>query len=375
MSAPPTDHQFLLDVDALPFGVIVFDRAGDAMRVNRAWAELTGQTQQRASVNGWLRAVVAADRANAIAQVRSALDGYALGVVDLRLQISPRDPQRWIRARVEPTYDALGTTVGCLAFVEDSDEAHNRELQLEYQATHDALTGVLNRAYIVEQTRHALLRIIRHPSTLAIVFIDLDDFKAVNDQHGHVFGDRVLAAQAQQFHKALRPNDLVARYGGDEFVVLCEDLRSAEEARLVAERIIIDLSQPLNVDNRMIELNASVGVVTTNDPYADLMTLLQQADLAMYRAKGAGPGRVELVAFEREPVDDEFVIDLELERRRDWQVVLTRIHRQLRDAEAALGRLWADEIPQGDAETAHRLADAARHVSRAVRSLADDVIV
>jgi diguanylate cyclase (GGDEF)-like protein/PAS domain S-box-containing protein len=374
VTAPSTDHQYLLDVDALPFGVIVFDRAGDAMRVNRAWADLTGQTQQRASVNGWLRAVVAGDRTNAVAQVRSALDGHAPGVVDLRLQVSSREPQRWIRARVEPTYDALGTTVGCLAFVEDSDEAHNRELQLEYQATHDALTGVLNRAYFVEQTRHALLRVIRHPSTLAIVFIDLDDFKAVNDLHGHVFGDRVLAAQAQQFHKALRPNDLVARYGGDEFVVLCEDLRSTEEALSVAERIIIDLSQPLRVDDRLIELNASVGVVTTNDPYADLTTLLQQADLAMYRAKSVGPGRVELVAFEREPVDDEFVIDLELERRRDWQVVLTRIHRQLRDAEAALGRLWADEIPQGDAQAAHRLADAARHVSRAVRSLADDVI-
>ena len=94
----------------------------------------------------------------------------------------------------------------------------------------------------------------------------------------------------------------------------------------------------------------------------------------MYRAKQRGRDCVELETLDRDPDTYDEIIDLDLERQRDWQNVLVRIHHQLRDAEAALGRLWADEVPQHDRQTAHRLADAARYVSRAVRSLSDDVI-
>ena len=373
MNAQPADPRFLLDADALPFGVVVFDRTGKAIRVNTAWTRMTGQTQQQALGDGWLRVVVASDRYNAAAHVRAAVAGGEARITDWRLQPSREELQRWIRARVELARDIDGSTVGGYVFIEDSDEEHNREQRLEYEATHDGLTGVLNRAQFIQQTRHALSRLIRHPGTLALVFIDLDEFKEVNDLYGHVFGDRVLAAQAQRFPRAVRPNDIVARYGGDEFVVLCEDLSSPDEARAVAERIAFDLSRPHEMDGMTIELHASVGVVTTEDPHADLTTLLEHADLAMYRAKQRGRDCVELEPFERDSAQEE-IIDLELERQRDWQSVLIRIHHQLRDAEAALGRLWADEVPHHEAETANRLADAARYVSRAVRSLSDDVI-
>jgi diguanylate cyclase (GGDEF)-like protein/PAS domain S-box-containing protein len=374
MMALPADPRFLLDADVLPFGVIVFDVTGSARRVNSAWTRMTGQTQAKAVGDGWLRVIVASDRHNAEVQVRASLAGSTTRVTDWRLQPSRKQPQRWIRALVERAVDEEGSTVGAHVFVEDSDEEHNRGERLEYQATHDGLTGVLNRAQFVEQTRHALSRLIRHPGTLGLIFIDLDEFKEVNDLHGHVFGDRVLAAQAQRFPRAVRPNDIVARYGGDEFVVLCEDLGSPDEARAVAERIAFDLSRPHQIDGLRIELHASIGVVTTNDPYADLTTLLDHADLAMYRAKQRGRDCVELETLDRDPDTHEEIIDLELERQRDWQTVLVRIHHQLRDAEAALGRLWADEVPRQHEETAYRLADAARHVGRAVRSLSDDVI-
>ncbi len=378
MTATPTDPRLLLDADALPYGVIVFDRAGKAIRVNKAWTDLTGQSDRSATEDGWLRALATSDRQTAAAHVRSALGGQDSHVTDWRLQPTRLHSQRWIRARIElapADGDADGeAAVGCFAFVEDTDEDHNRELRLEYQATHDALTGVLNRAQFVQQTRHALARLTRRPGTLALVFIDFDDFKEVNDRHGHVFGDRVLAAQAARFSRAVRPTDIVARYGGDEFVVLCEDLGSPDEARAVAERIIVDLSQPHDIDDHTIEVHASVGVVTTDDPHADLTTLFEHADLAMYRAKQRGRDRVEIESLADDAAAAAGIIDLDLERQRDWQTVLTRIHHQLRDAEAALGRLWADEVPSHEAETANRLADAARYVSRAVRSLSDDVI-
>jgi diguanylate cyclase (GGDEF)-like protein len=335
---------------------------------------MTGQTRATALGDGWLGVIVANDRHNAEVQVRASLAGSTTRVTDWRLKSSRRHPQRWVRARVERVVDDDGSTTGAYVFVEDSDDEHNRELRLEYEATHDGLTGVLNRAQLVEQTRHALSRLIRHPGTLGLIFIDLDEFKEVNDLRGHVFGDRVLAAQAQRFPRAVRPNDIVARYGGDEFVVLCEDLGVPDEARAVAERIAFDLSRPHDIEGLRIELHASIGVVTTDDPYADLTTLLEHADLAMYRAKQRGRDCVELETLDRDPDTQEEIIDLELERQRDWQTVLVRIHHQLRDAEAALGRLWADEVPRRHDETAYRLADAARYVSRAVRSLTDDVI-
>jgi diguanylate cyclase (GGDEF)-like protein/PAS domain S-box-containing protein len=374
MTALPADPTFVLDADALPFGIVVLDATGGAVRANSAWNRLTGQAEAMALGDGWLRVIAASDRHNAQMQVRAALTGGAKRVTDWRLQPSRRRPQRWIRARVERAESESGSIIGGYLFIEDSDEEHNREQRLEYDATHDGLTGVLNRAQFVEQTRHALSRLIRHPGTLALVFIDLDQFKEVNDVHGHIFGDRVLAAQAQRFPRAVRPNDVVARYGGDEFVVLCEDLGSPDEARAVAERIAFDVSRPHEIDDLTIQLHASVGVVTTNDPYADLTSLLEHADLAMYRAKQRGRDCVELETLDREPGTCGQIIDLDVERQRDWQTVLVRIHHQLRDAEAALGRLWADEIPHQQAETAHRLADAARYVSRAVRSLSDDVI-
>jgi diguanylate cyclase (GGDEF)-like protein/PAS domain S-box-containing protein len=373
MTASPPDQRLLVDVDALPFGVIVFDAAGNVDRVNSTWTRMTGQTQARALGDGWLHVIVASDRHNAELHVRSALAGNTTRVTDWRIQPEGKHPQRWIRARTMLTEDE-GSTTGGYVFIEDSDEEHTREQRLEYDATHDGLTGVLNRAQFVEQTRHALSRLIRHPGTLALVFIDLDQFKEVNDLHGHVFGDRVLATQAQRFPRAVRPNDIVARYGGDEFVVLCEDLGSPEEARAVAQRIALDLSRPHEIDGLTIELHASIGVVTTNDPYADLTTLLEHADHAMYRAKQRGRDCVELESLDRDPDAYDEVLDLDAEHQRDWENLLVRIHRQLRDAESALGRLWADEIPRHDVETAHRLADAARYVSRAVRSLSDDVI-
>ena len=302
MTALPADARFLVEADSLPFGVIVFDAAGKALRVNAAWTRLTGQTQEQArSDDGWLQVIVANDRHNAELQVKTALAGDAPTC------------DRLATAAVAPAPAAVGSRPGrgrpgrrrarrsATASIEDSDEEHNRGTRLEYQATHDGLTGVLNRAQFVQQTRHALSRLIRHPGTLGLVFIDLDEFKEVNDQYGHVFGDRVLAAQAQRFPRAVRPNDIVARYGGDEFVVLCEDLGSTGRGtrrRGAASRSIC--RGRTNSDGLTIELHASVGVVTTNDPYADLTTLLEHADLAMYRAKQRGRDCVELESLDRD---------------------------------------------------------------------------
>ena len=179
------------------------------------------------------------------------------------------------------------------------------------------------------------------------------------------FGDRVLAAQAQRFP----PGGAARRHRGPlrrrRVRRPVRRPRLAARGAAVAERIVSDLVAPATRSMALtIGLHASIGVVTTNDPSADVTTLLEQADHAMYRAKQRGRDCVELASSPdamRGPVrlrTDSSIS--KLERQRDWRPSSCRIHHQLRDAEAALGRLWADEVPVRTRQAAHRLADAAR---------------
>jgi len=222
-SARPT---FALAADETPFGVIVFDRDGSADWANAAWTNLTGQSPRRAQGNGWLDALAYTDRADAASQLKAVMRGESVEPVEWRIRAPRRRPGRWARARFTCIHSEEREVTGFLAFVDDTDDAHVREAQLRYQATHDPLTGTLNRAQFIEHMRHALARLARKPGTLAVAFVDLDNFKEVNDTHGHRVGDHVLATQAQRLHQALRPSDVIGRFGGDEFVVLCEDLGS-----------------------------------------------------------------------------------------------------------------------------------------------------
>ena len=202
------------------------------------------------------------------------------------------------------------------------------EEQLRHQAFHDPLTGLANRALFTDRVEHAL--VLR--GGVAVVFLDLDDFKAVNDSLGHLAGDALLQAVALRLTGALRPGDTIARLGGDEFAVLFEEAGAAVSAADVAERVIAALQEPFDLDGREVFVTASIGIGDGEDAEE----LLRSADVAMYRAKASGKaqyvvyapkmdddlvGRLELVAdLRRACVDDEFVLHyqpiVELESRR-----------------------------------------------------------
>ena len=164
------------------------------------------------------------------------------------------------------------------------------EVELRKRALQDELTGLPNRPALLDRMRVALARLARHPGDVAVLFIDTDDFKLVNDSLGHAAGDRVVAAVAERIAGALRHADTVARFGGDEFVILCEstDLPTAEE---VARRVHDALVPPIELGERRINLTASIGIATTADPATIPDDLLAQADTAMYAAKQAGKHR------------------------------------------------------------------------------------
>jgi diguanylate cyclase (GGDEF)-like protein/PAS domain S-box-containing protein len=167
------------------------------------------------------------------------------------------------------------------------------ETQLIHQSLHDPLTGLANRALLVERIELATARLGRHPGLMTLLFVDLDHFKRVNDNLGHEAGDELLKRTAARLRAGVRPEDLVARLGGDEFVVLCEDLADDAGAHALASRLVQTLNTPMSLRGREIEVSASVGVVTERGKRS-AADLLRDADAAMYRAKQDGRGRYKM---------------------------------------------------------------------------------
>jgi diguanylate cyclase (GGDEF)-like protein len=167
------------------------------------------------------------------------------------------------------------------------------ETELRHQAFHDSLTGLANRALLHDRVEHALAGSRRTGGSVAVCFCDLDGFKTVNDSLGHLVGDAVLIAVGERLCSVVRPGDTVARFGGDEFAVLMEDVADSATLVEVAERIVAVLGQPMNVRDRRIGLSVSVGVAVA-DAHITTERLLSSADSAMYEAKTAGKGRYKL---------------------------------------------------------------------------------
>ncbi|AGZ45219.1 putative bifunctional diguanylate cyclase/phosphodiesterase [Actinoplanes friuliensis] len=179
------------------------------------------------------------------------------------------------------------TVAGLVVTLRDVTERRQLERELTHQAFHDSLTGLANRVLFADRLQHALARGARDGSVVGVLFIDLDDFKIVNDTLGHAVGDQLLIAVAERISGALRADDTAARLGGDEFAALVENVQDPGAVEETATRILAALAEPIIVDGEPLQAVASIGITTT--PEADTAdALLRQADLALYVAKGAG---------------------------------------------------------------------------------------
>jgi diguanylate cyclase (GGDEF)-like protein len=187
-----------------------------------------------------------------------------------------------IAVSVNGLRDSDGAHVVCLR--DATGEIHARRA-LEHRALHDPLTNLPNRELLLDRLTVALARRVRQDTAVGVIFIDLDDFKQINDAHGHVVGDEVLVSIAQRLQSEVRDGDTVARYGGDEFVVLCEDLVSEQTAGPLARRLEAAIAQPVTAGGRLLGVSASIGVVVEGDPATEPEALLARADAEMYRHK------------------------------------------------------------------------------------------
>jgi diguanylate cyclase (GGDEF)-like protein len=199
---------------------------------------------------------------------------------------------RWFELIVRPRRDVDGTHLGSQGTLRDVTERTRLEALLAEQALNDPLTGLPNRRSFDDVVQRLLLQAKRTGELVAVGFVDLDDFKAVNDTHGHQAGDVLLQEVAARLRAAVREGDVVARLGGDEFTVALRELQDEHHARAVAERIAAAFATPFDLGTATLAAHASVGVALFPAHGDDAEALLRAADRAMYHAKGAREGRV-----------------------------------------------------------------------------------
>jgi len=207
----------------------------------------------------------------------------------LEFEVDAGVPQGlWLHAALTAERGADGIPTGVLASVRDVTAMKRAERELAHRAMHDEVTGLPNRRLLMDRMRQSLLRLRRRPGAVALLFVDLDRFKQVNDEYGHDQGDKVLLTVAERLTGVARAQDTVARLGGDEFAILCEQVDLSAGGCNVAERIVSVLAAPYVLEAGVVELAASVGIAVTDDADTDPLALLRRADAAMYRVKEAG---------------------------------------------------------------------------------------
>ena len=191
----------------------------------------------------------------------------------------------WTLTTKTPLHDLSGTVVGLLGITREINELKRAEMTLEHLATHDTLTGLPNRYLMFDRLNQLLVRAARYGLSFAILFIDLDGFKRINDSRGHDVGDLVLRGVAERLTRNLRAADTVARIGGDEFVVLLESLRAGPDAIALADKIRSAVGMPFALPGGDAAVTVSIGIGQYPDDGRDAEELLKAADVEMYRAK------------------------------------------------------------------------------------------
>lgn len=238
----------------------------------------------------WFEVIHPEDKERVVSQMETLREK---GSIEMEYRIvRPNGEVRWLYDRSRLVYSSDGTAIRIDGIDTDITERKRMEEQLLYDAFHDGLTGLPNRALFMDRLKYSILRAKRRKDYLfSVLFLDFDRFKVVNDSLGHMVGDQLLIAIARRLESCLRPSDELARLGGDEFTILLDDIRDVSEATAVAEHIHQTLKLPFNLNGYEVFTTASIGIALSATGYDRPEDLLRDADTAMYRAKANGKAR------------------------------------------------------------------------------------
>jgi diguanylate cyclase (GGDEF)-like protein/PAS domain S-box-containing protein len=281
------DYRSAFDYAVVGTAVAKID--GDLRSVNRAFVRITGRAQEDLLEMSLVDVVAPADMAAAAEGLAALAEGR---IAEYELETYQRrsgSGTTWLRLHVAVAPDDAGRPKTLIAQIEDITDRYRVERDLKAQALQDPLTGLCNRVEFHNRVEAELSTSGAYGGSIAVLFIDLDGFKQVNDDHGHAAGDAVLVAVARRLRSAVRPTDTVARHGGDEFTVLLPDADALDAGR-VGERILSSLSALFVVDDLQLSVRASIGVSVGDAAEVAANAMLQAADAAMYAAKARGGG-------------------------------------------------------------------------------------
>lgn len=297
-----------------PIGMGLAAPDGTLLRVNPSFCEMLGYAEEE-MLQYRLSDITHPDDVHRNAELHEQLFRGDRRSYTLEKRYRRKDGSfMWARASVSLVRDDQGEPLYSIGQIEDITERRRLQDQLAFEASHDALTGLPLRKRLVEDLEHALASAHRRRTGVGVLFVDLDHFKRVNDGFGHVAGDELLVEVARRLRSCVRSIDTAARFGGDEFVIVCPDLVHPDDAVRVAHRIRERLSEPFVVRGAEVQVGASIGIALADDEI-DAATLLGRADTAAYRAKDRGRNRWEIF-------DDELrasvtrALDTELALRR-----------------------------------------------------------
>ncbi len=314
-----SEHRFRMLADSIPVGVLRTDPEGHVRFANAAFREITGLVAERA--DHWRELLLPEDIDRLGDQIaRIVTEGAP---VDLELTITPwgRDEPRTVHLVLQAMRSPEGEIVDIVASMVDMTDRVELERRLAHDAYHDHLTGLANRTLLRSDLEERLHHRHDASSPLAVIFIDLDDFKRINDSLGHTVGDELLVRLADRIRSSVRPEDLVARFGGDEFVVVTDATGGADSVLAVAHRIQRELVDPSDIAGTPITTRASVGVALETGRGITADGLLSEAAAAMYAAKAGGPGNIHMadgksraLATRRLRIESEMPAALETDR-------------------------------------------------------------
>jgi diguanylate cyclase (GGDEF)-like protein/PAS domain S-box-containing protein len=272
--------------------VICIDVTGKVTYLNTAGESITGWPRDEAAgrpIEEVFRIVDASTRETTQNPMVEAIrQDKTVGLTPNCVLIRRNGSDAAIEDSAAPIHDRRGRVTGAVMVFHDVSSARALSVRMSYLAQHDSLTDLPNRALLNDRLHRAIVLAERHRQRLAVLFLDVDRFKHINDSVGHVIGDRLLQSLAQRLLTCVRSSDTVSRQGGDEFVILLSEVTHAADAAVSAEKLLLALSEPHRIDQHELEVTVSIGIATYPDDGTDAEALLKRADFAMYHAKDSG---------------------------------------------------------------------------------------
>jgi diguanylate cyclase (GGDEF)-like protein/PAS domain S-box-containing protein len=297
-----------------PMGIAVSSLDGGLIRVNAAYAKILGYRPEELVGKNLQEITHPDDWTDTSTHMAAAVAGDVEAYTMEKRYVRADGHMVWASVGASCVRDRAGEPLYLIAQIEDITERHALRDKLAYAAVHDQLTGLPNRTMFMDRLERLIVRAERRGRHVALMFLDLDRFKLINDGLGHDAGDRLLQRVALRLQASLRADDLLARFGGDEFTLLCE-VASEEEAVEIARRLGAAMDRPLTEANHEQFISLSVGIALSSAETTHPTALLRNADVAMYRAKDLGPARIALYSEDDElPTAEGLRITNELHR-------------------------------------------------------------